>query len=153
MKIAYIKKTNQIELRDVPKPVAGINQVVLKVQACGICGSDVHAARMNTGFEPFGHEVSGEIVEMGKGVEGLEIDQKIVLDSATPCGRCEMCRNMKQELCTDIQSFFFLESFGMAEYMLAPAISAIPYEGLDPGVATLSEPLGVALDIVRVADI
>ena len=153
MKIAYIKKTNQIELRDEPRPVAGRNQVVLKIQACGICGTDVHAAKMNADFKPFGHEVAGEIVEMGNGVEGLEVGRSVVLDSATPCGRCDMCRNTKQELCTDIQSFFFLESFGMAEYILAPAICAIPYDGLDPGEATLSEPLGVALDVVRVADI
>jgi len=153
MKIAYIKKTNEIELRDAPKPVAGKNQVVLKIQACGICGTDIHAAGMNTDFKSFGHEIAGEIVEIGNGVEGLEVGQSVVLDSATPCGRCDMCRNSKQELCTDIQSFFCLESFGMAEFMLAPAICAIPYEGLDPGEATLSEPLGVALDVVRVADI
>ena len=152
MKVAYIKKTNQIELRDKPMPVAGSNQVVLKIRACGICGTDVHAAQMNADFKPFGHEVAGEIVETGNGVEGLKVGQSVVLDSATPCGRCDMCRNSKQELCTDIQSFFFLESFGMAQFMLAPAICAIPYDGLDLGEAILSEPLGVALDVVRVAD-
>lgn len=153
MKIAYLKKTNEIELRDEPKPVAGRNQVVLKIKACGICGTDVHAAEMNIDFKPFGHEVAGEIFEIGEGVEGLEVGQNVVLDSATPCGKCAMCRNMQQELCTDIQSFFFLDSFGMAEFMLAPAICAIPYDGLDPGEVTLSEPLGVALDVVRIADI
>ncbi len=153
MRIAYLKKPNIIELRDESKPVAGRNQIVLKVKACGICGTDIHAAHMNVDFQPFGHEIAGVIVETREGVEGLEVGQDVVLDSATPCGKCAMCRNMQQELCTDIQSFFFLNSFGMAEFMLAPAICAIPYSGLDPAEATLSEPLGVALDMVRLANI
>ncbi len=102
---------------------------------------------------PFGHEVAGQIVEVGAGVERLQVGQNVVLDSATPCGHCDMCRNARQELCTDIQSFYFTNSFGMAEFMLAPAICAIEYEGLTPAEVTLSEPLGVAIDVVRVADI
>lgn len=153
MKVAYLKRTNEIELRDEPKPVAGKNQTVLKVQACGICGTDVHAAQTNEDFMPFGHEVAGEIIEVGEGVKHLVVGQRVVLDSATPCGRCDMCRNMQQELCTDIQSFYFTNSFGMAEYMLVPAICAIPYEGLTPEEVILQEPLGVALDVVRIADI
>ncbi|MEA1951829.1 MAG: alcohol dehydrogenase catalytic domain-containing protein [Planctomycetota bacterium] len=153
MRVAYLRKVNSTQLRDEPLPVAGKNQIVLEVQACAICGTDLHAAAANEEFLPFGHEIAGRVAEMGEGVETLEIGQNVVLDSATPCGRCAMCRNMRQELCTDIQSFFYLGSFGMAQYMLAPAISAIPYEGLRPCEATLSEPLGVALDVVRVADI
>ena len=153
MKVPYIKKPNKVELRDEPKPVAAKNQIVLKVQACGVCGTDIHAALINADFMPFGHEIAGQIVEIGQGVERLKVGQDVVLDSATPCGQCDMCRNTKQELCTDIQSFYFTDSFGMAEFVVAPAICAIPYEGLTPAEVILSEPLGVALDIVRVADI
>ena len=153
MKIAYLKRNNITELRDEPVPSAGTNQIVLKIDACGICGTDIHAAKSNKDLLPFGHEIAGRIVEVGTGVERVKIGQKVVLDSATPCGQCDMCRNGKQELCTDIQSFYFTNSFGMAEYMVVPAICAIPYEGLTPEEVILSEPLGVALDVVRVADI
>jgi L-iditol 2-dehydrogenase len=153
MKVAYLKKTNQIEFRMEPIPQVGKNQILIKVEACGICGTDVHAALQNEEFLPFGHEVAGRVVELGEGVERLSIGQKVVLDSATPCGWCDNCRNGKHELCTDIQSFYFTHSFGMAEYMVTPAICAIRYEGLTPIQVTLAEPLGVALDLIRVADI
>jgi L-iditol 2-dehydrogenase len=153
MKVGYLKKENQIQLRDEPIPVSGKNQIVLKVKASGICGTDIHAAHTNEMYQRFGHEVAGAIVEIGEGVEGFRVGDDVVLDSATPCGRCVMCRNMQQELCTNIQSFFFLNSFGMAEYMLTPAISAIPYEGLAADEVTLSEPMGVAIDMVRLAQI
>lgn len=153
MKVAYIRKVNRVEIRDQPCPTAGAGQIVLRVEACGICGTDRHAALCNEVFQPFGHEVAGEIADVGDGVTWLKPGQKVALDSATPCGRCAMCRNGAQELCTDIQSFYFANSFGMAEYMVAPAISAIPYDGLSPAQATLAEPLGVAIDVVRVADV
>lgn len=153
MKIGYLKKNNSIEIREENIPSPGKNQILIKIQASGICGTDIHAAKMNEEFMPFGHEAAGRIVEVGEGVEGLMPGQDIVLDSATPCGRCSMCKNAMQELCTDIQSFYYLDSFSMAEYMLAPAVSAIPYDGLTPEEAILSEPLGVALDIVRISDV
>lgn len=153
MKVAYLKKKNLIQLRDQPKPTAGKNQIVIRVQACGICGTDLHAALTNDDFMPFGHEIAGQIVEIGQGVETLKVGQNVVLDSATPCGHCDMCRNMEQELCSNIQSFYFTNSFGMAEYVAVPAICAIAYSGLEPAEVILSEPLGVALDVARVADI
>jgi L-iditol 2-dehydrogenase len=153
MKVAYVKKTNEVELRNEVKPSAGKNQIVLKVQACGICGTDIHAALTNEEFMPFGHEIAGQIVEIGEGVEKLQVGQNVVLDSAIPCDLCDMCRNTKQELCTNIQSFYFTNSFGMAEFVVVPAICAKPYDNLSPAEVTLSEPLGVSLDVVRVADI
>jgi len=154
MKAAFMKDVREIVLRDVSARSPGPQQIRLKVTACGICGTDILAARNGEPLcKPFGHEIAGTIAELGAGVTQLEVGQKIVLDSATPCGRCAMCKNARQELCLDIQSFFFLDSFGMAEEMIAPAISAIPCEDLDPAVASLQEPLGVAIDVVRVADI
>ena len=156
MLAAYMKNAEDILLRDDPPRDLGPGQIRLQVAASGICGTDILAAQTGSDeYQPFGHEVAGEIVELGPGVTTLQMGQKVVLDSATPCGSCSMCKNAKQELCTDIQSFFFLNSFGMAQEMIAPAISAIPYDArrLSPAVASLQEPLGVALDVVRVADI
>lgn len=150
MKAAY-KLGDNIEIRNVPYKKPGIGQIRLRIDACGICGTDIHSEEIE--YSRFGHEIAGEIIGLGEGVDYLEIGQQIVLDSATPCGRCDMCRNMHQELCTNIQSFYFLDEFGFAEEMNAPAVSAIPYEGLDPEVALLQEPLGVALDLCRVSDI
>ena len=147
-----MKGFRDIVIRDEPSRRPGPQQIRLRVLACGICGTDViEGQKKGTEYRPFGHEIAGEIVELGAGVTHLRTGQRVALDSATPCGRCDSCRNAEQELCTDIQSFFHLGSFGMAEEMIAPALSAIPIEGMDPSVAALQEPLGVALDVVRVA--
>lgn len=153
MKAAY-QKGATIGLKDIPVLTPGPDQVRIKVTACGICGTDLHpnpgsASRENL----FGHEIAGIVAELGPGVRHLKVGQKVALESSTPCGRCDACHNASQELCPDLQSFSFLGSLGFAEAMIAPAISAIPCEDLPPDVACLSEPLGVAIDMVRLADI
>lgn len=150
MKAAF-RKNGTLVIREASLPPLQTGQLRLRVDACGVCGTDVHSTADTE--EQFGHEVAGTVLEMGAGVTGLHPGQKIVLDSATPCGRCSACRNAKQELCTDIQSFWFVPSFGFAEEMIAPAVCAIPYDGLTPAVASLQEPLGVALDLVRLSEI
>ena len=148
---AAFRKGKSIVIRDTVLPPLQTGQIRLKVDACGVCGTDVHSS--SEAEEQFGHEIAGTILECGNGVTTLREGQRVVLDSATPCGRCDACRNAVQELCTDIQSIWFVPSFGFAEEMIAPAICAIPYEGLTPEVACLQEPLGVALDMVRLAEI
>ncbi|MCF6175891.1 MAG: alcohol dehydrogenase catalytic domain-containing protein [Victivallaceae bacterium] len=128
------------------------DEIRLKVDACGICGTDIFANESQKA-EQFGHEIAGTIMELNTSDPRLQVGQQVVLDSATPCGRCNSCRNAKQELCSDLQSIWCIPSFGFSEEMLAPAISAIPYHDLSPEVATLQEPLGVAIDLVRLAEI
>jgi L-iditol 2-dehydrogenase len=133
------------------------DEIRLKVEACGICGSDLqNEPEQADTISGFGHEMAGTILELGGHNEysmGLRIGQKVVIESATPCGRCTNCRNARQELCTDIQTFFNLGYFGFAEETIVPAISAIVCDDLKPDIACLSEPLGVAIDMVRLADI
>jgi L-iditol 2-dehydrogenase len=148
---AIFKTGNELSARDIELPALKTGQIRLKVEACGICGTDIHSSTDKE--EQFGHEIAGTVAELGAGVADLKVGQKVVLDSATPCGKCDRCKNAQQELCTDIQSIWFVPSFGFAEEMIAPAICAIPYEGLSPEVACLQEPLGVAIDLVRLADI
>lgn len=153
MKVAF-KKDDNVCLRDVDEPQVGAGQIRLKVDACGICGTDLHSDPGQKGVESmFGHEIAGTILEVGPGVEYLKPGQRVVLDSSTPCGRCDACRNARQELCTQLESFFCIGSFGFAEQMIAPAISAIVCEDLTPEIASLQEPLGVAIDLVRLAEI
>jgi threonine dehydrogenase-like Zn-dependent dehydrogenase len=149
--IAAYKKNREVILKEKHLRELNPREIRLKVEACGICGTDLSGEDKD--FSPFGHEVAGEIVECGCGVDYLRVGQKVVLDSATPCGRCSSCKDGKQELCEDIQSFFFLEEFGFSEEMIAPGESAIPYDMLSPQAATLQEPLGVAIDMVRLGEI
>ena len=153
MKAAF-KRGREITLKDITLRALRPNEIRVKIAACGICGTDLHLNPEEADQEtPFGHEMAGTVVEKGCGVVNLEVGQKVVIESATPCGFCENCKNAKQELCLNIQSFFFLGYFGFAEEIICPAITAIPCEDLKPDVACLSEPLGVAIDLVRLADI
>lgn len=152
MKAAF-KKGTEVYLREARLGEMKPDLVRVRVEACGVCGTDLHLDAADTAEHGFGHEVAGEILEVGSAVPWLKPGQKVVLDSSTPCGRCANCRNAEQELCTNLQSFWFTQTFGFAEEMLAPGFCAFPYEGLSPEVACLQEPLGVAIDLVRVADI
>ena len=152
MKVA-VRRGKHVRLIDKTLRALKPDEIRLRVTACGICGTDLHCSSTGSAEEEFGHEISGTILELGSAVENLEVGAKVVLESATACGRCTNCRNARQELCTDIQSFFFTQSFGFAEEVIAPASSAILCDTLSPEVACLSEPLGVAIDMVRLADI
>lgn len=148
------KKGKEVGLEEVELRAVGPTEIRVRVAACGICGSDLQVnpdeAHVKAGF---GHEIAGEIVEVGSAVTRWEVGTKVVLESASACGRCDNCLNTQQELCTDIQSFWFTQTFGMAEELLTPATTAIACDYLAPEVALLCEPLGVAIDLVRLADI
>jgi L-iditol 2-dehydrogenase len=149
---AAIRDSSGVKVQDVTLRGLSPDEIRIKVDACGVCGTDLLTG--GGGEEGmFGHEVSGTVLELGKAVTGLEIGQKIVLDSSTPCGVCENCKNCEQELCTDLKSFFINGTFGFAEEMIAPGISAVPYSGITPEIASLAEPLGVSIDMARLADI
>ena len=154
MKMAFMKSALDIEIRETELRPLENGEIRIRVEACGICGTDVGAARVGVDdYHPFGHEVAGEILELGPGVDWLSVGDRVALESATACGRCANCRNCQQELCTDIISFFALGSLGMAEEMIAPAASAVPFDEITAAEACLSEPLGVAIDMHRLAEI
>lgn len=149
MKSAF-RSGSEIILREIDSPVLKPDHIRIRVEACGICGTDIHLAAADGPVT--GHEVAGTVLELGPHVEGVTVGARVAVDSASPCGRCAACHNARQELCTQIRSFWG-GSFGFAPEMVVPAISALPCEGLDPVVACLQEPLGVAIDMVRLAAI
>lgn len=154
MKTAFLKNLNDIQLRDVTLWPLEDREMRIHVDACGVCGTDVTAAHDGKDdYSPFGHEVAGTILELGRGVRGFKVGQRVAIESASACGECLKCKDTQQELCTNIQSFFFKTSFGFAQEMIVPAASAFLYDGITAGEASVSEPLGVAIDLHRLADI
>jgi len=125
-------------------------QCVVRVEACGICGTDIQAIlRGAADYLPVGHEVAGRVVN----ADGSLREGGVVLESSSACGRCSACRDARPDLCTGKQSFFRRPYLGLADRMTAPAISVVPYEGMSPEVASLSEPLAVAVDMLEVAPV
>ena len=155
MKSAYVKAPYQFELRDVrlPKPRRG--QVLLTVKTCGVCGTDaVHIAGLQaTDWQPFGHEIAGVIEEVGPGVSEVKPGERVALESSSFCRSCSICRNGRVDLCSGAPHFWGKPAMGFSEKMLAPIECVVPFTGLDFDAASLAEPLGVAIDLVKTAGI
>ena len=95
----------QLEMVEMPVPVIGPDDVLVRVRACGICGSDVHGLDGSTGrrIPPLvmGHEAAGEVVEAGANVTDLRAGDRVTFDSTVYCGRCFYCLRGEQNLCDD----------------------------------------------------
>ena len=151
---AAFKKGGEVTVRDAELRAPNTDEIRLKVEACGICGTDLHRQAGDDKQEGgFGHEMAGTILEAGAHVSRVAVGDRVAIESSSACGQCANCRNVRLELCTNTQSFWPLGNFGFAEEIIVPAINAIPVGELSPDVACLGEPLGVAVDMVRLADI
>ena len=151
---AWVDRGRQIHLVEThleePKP----NEVVVRVKACGICGTDIHFVKdLPTGaLTPLGHEVSGYIHQVGSAVEDLAVGTSVVVQNNVACGTCSACLNQKIHACEHIASYMD-DKAGMAEYLVVHRSMVIPFEGLAYPEATLAEPITVALDLNREADV
>jgi L-iditol 2-dehydrogenase len=149
-KAVFFRGVDDVVLRDIQFDQVLPMERAIHVDACGICGTDINAILASSAeYTPLGHEVAGRVV----GDEGKVSEASIVLESSSACGRCAACRNGRPELCSEVKSFFARPYFGLAERMVAPEISVLSYVELEPAVATLSEPLGVALDLCETVGI
>ena len=140
MKAARFYKVGQplsVEEISVPEPRKG--EVLLKVRACGICGSDIHIVYEGstpTAFQPItiGHEFSGEIVETGEAVEGWEIGDRVAVSCIVSCRRCLNCLSGNQQICSNRTAIGLHYNGGLAEYATVPAgniaklADAIPFD-------------------------
>jgi L-iditol 2-dehydrogenase len=107
MKGLLLKKYMELEVADLPKPEVGPRDVLVRVKACGICGSDVHGLDGSTGrrIPPLvmGHEAAGVIVEAGRNVSGWKEGDRVTFDSTVSCGYCNFCRRGDINLCDNRQ--------------------------------------------------
>jgi len=98
MRAAVVEGRRKIGIRDVPEPVLDKDEVLIRVQYCGICGSDLHIYLDGLSLS-LGHEYSGDIVEMGPDVKGWEIGDPVVVDIYIPCEECYWCKRGEIGLC------------------------------------------------------
>ncbi|WP_293863681.1 alcohol dehydrogenase catalytic domain-containing protein [Sphingomonas sp. 67-36] len=141
-----------IEERPIPRLAAG--DVLVQVERCGICGSDLRtrkgAPRLHPAGHILGHEYSGRIVDVGADVEMARIGERIAAYPGAGCGDCPACRNDHPILCPNGRHVMG----GFAEYAAMPASCAVPLpEGFDPAEGALVEPLAVGRYAVRCAAI
>jgi (R,R)-butanediol dehydrogenase/meso-butanediol dehydrogenase/diacetyl reductase len=150
MKAAVYKQPNEMAVIDVPRPVAGRGEVVLKVHACGICGSDLHAVQYGFGMPPgsvMGHEFCGEIVELGPEVGGYAIGDRVTSLPYIGCNTCELCAVGNGMHCENIRGLGLGQLPGAyAEYVMCGAKSLFKLpDNVDSRLGALIEPLSVGL--------
>jgi L-iditol 2-dehydrogenase len=135
-----------IELQEVPEPHAGDGQVIIEVQAAGICGTDLHIYLDEFETNPpvtIGHELAGVIVELGRGVVGWKVGDRVTTETYfSTCGHCLDCRRGRRNLCLHRRSIGSKKDGAFAKYLLTPAsnLHLVPEE-LDLESAALTEPL------------
>ena len=149
---AYFLGNQQIEIRQLPEMEPGEGQVLLKVCACGVCGTDVHIYEGGKGsaeVKPpviLGHEFSGFIEKIGPGVEGLKVGQLVTVDPNIYCGKCLPCRQGQKQMCHHMGAVGVNMDGGFADYCLAPyAQCVVVPENTDPELAAMAEPLACCL--------
>lgn len=146
------KKQIEVEAREVEIGSPGFEEVIVKIHACGVCGTDINYLSQWTGEAmPLGHEVAGEVIETGPGVTSVKPGDSVVIEDCTMCGTCADCKNGRSDLCRNM--FGLSGQSGMGQYLRVRHNSLVPFNGLSYTAACLTEPLAVALNAVLRAEI
>ncbi len=150
MPAAVYRRPGEVVVEERPVPRPGPGEVLLEVDHCGICGSDIHMLLEGWGDKPglvAGHEFTGAIVALGEGVEGWSVGETVVEGTSPRCGRCRRCLEGKPSQCEDREGSITDGHDGaFARYVLVRAASLLRLpSGLTARQAALAEPLAVAL--------
>jgi 2-desacetyl-2-hydroxyethyl bacteriochlorophyllide A dehydrogenase len=154
--LAAVFRRGELGIEELPTPQPGPGQVRVKVRYASICGSDlflVSSGRLKDGTI-LGHEMSGEVEEVGEGVEGLFPSQGVIV-RPIGCGRCPPCRRGQENLCPKRLAIGLGELPGaFGQYLVVPKGMIIPIPpGLDLALAALAEPMATALHAIRLSQI
>lgn len=156
MKALVYADWDQLEVREVSKPIARPGEVVVRVAAAGICGSELEgfATRSPRRTPPLvmGHEFCGEVAEVGEGVAGYRPGDRAVVNSVISCGRCDECRDGQSHLCPEREVFGMRRPGGFAEFCAVPVSTLLPLpEKVSPLEGALVEPLANAVHALSLA--
>ncbi|MEU8271854.1 zinc-dependent dehydrogenase [Sphaerisporangium sp. NPDC049002] len=165
MKVARFHAPGDIRVEDAPEPSPGPGEVKIRVRNCSTCGTDVKIFRHgHHHIRPprvMGHEIAGEIAEVGEGVEGWTAGDRVQVIAAIPCGRCEECLRGRMTVCPNQESMGYHYDGGFAEHTIVPAkvlsvggLNRIP-DGVGFAEASVAEPLACVLngqELARVGD-
>ncbi len=153
MRAAVLHGAGRLEVEDVPVPPVGPDEVLVAVDLCGICGTDLHTVLEGWGQRGSwqGHEWTGRVAAVGRAVTRWHVGDLVLGGPPVRCGTCPMCRAGRPALCVERDTpGTGPEQGAFAAYKVARAdeVLALP-AGLDPRAAALAEPLAVALHAVH----
>jgi L-iditol 2-dehydrogenase len=163
LKAAVFRGPGNLSVEQVETPTAASGELKIRVEACATCGTDAKIFHHgHPRLEPpqvIGHEIAGEIIELGEGVTGYSLGERVQIIAAVPCEECWACRAGKQGICINQTSMGYQYSGGFAEEMVVPAavlkangVNRIP-AGLSFEEAAVAEPLACALNAQRLVNV
>lgn len=163
MKVARFYAPGDLRIEDAPRPEPGPGQLLMRVRACGTCGTDVKI--LNFGHHHLvpprvlGHEVTGEVEELGAGTEGFSPGDRVQLIAAIPCGECFECRHRSMSICANQESIGYHYDGGFAEWLVVPeqvltveGVNLIP-DSTSFEEAAVTEPLACVLNGQQIAGV
>ncbi len=162
MKSLLLSEYSHLEIADLPIPATGTNEVLVRVEACGICGSDVHGYDGSSGrrIPPIvmGHEAAGTVAAIGSDVRGVSVGDRVTFDSTVFCGKCEYCERGEINLCDNRQVLGvscgdYRRAGAFAEFVAVPRHIVYPLpETFAFEEAAMLEAVSVALHAVHVSE-
>lgn len=154
MKSVYLESPNDIKIKEIEKPVRKENEALIKIKSVGICGSDIGAYR---GANPLvsyprviGHEIAGEVLEIGENSKGIKVGDRVIIDPYIYCGKCYPCSLGRTNCCTDLKVLGVHIDGGMVEYFTHPSemLNKVP-DNIPWEQVPAAEPLTIALHAIH----
>jgi len=163
MKAVVFYGKNDVRVEQVPAPACGPGELLVRVEACAVCGSDLKTFQSgNPRMKPpitMGHEFTGRVEAVGTGVRGFSEGERVVMATSVSCGQCFYCRRGWSNLCLDLKPMGFAFPGGMADYLIVPELAVrnghvvkVP-AGLASEHAALAEPVSCAVSCAELCGI
>jgi 2-desacetyl-2-hydroxyethyl bacteriochlorophyllide A dehydrogenase len=153
MKAAVFRGDGRLEIEDRSEPAPSApDDVLVEVEACGICGTDVQILNVPPGHPAtpgvvLGHEFVGRVAAAGSGVAGVSVGDRVVVDPDPKCGACTSCRAGRPANCTNIVALGVFRDGALARFVVAPAEAVYPIsDRVRPEIAALVEPLACVVN-------
>ncbi|WP_343465085.1 zinc-binding alcohol dehydrogenase family protein [Pantoea sp.] len=157
MKTLVVNEPRSLIWQARPLPTPTAQDVLIKVIAAGICGTDIHAWAGNQPFFSYprvlGHELCGEVVACGSATCGFTPGQRVALIPYVACGECDACQSGKTNCCEHISVIGVHQDGGFCEYLSVPATNLLAVDDVAPEAAALIEPFAISAHAVRRAAI
>lgn len=157
MKCIVCHEPDNFVIKEIDRPQIKDNEALVRIRRIGICGTDLHAYK---GRQPYfeyprvlGHELAGEIAQIGDNEYGLEEGDRVAILPYLECGSCVACRNGMTNCCIDLDVLGVHEDGGMCEYMALPVDHLIKTDDITLDEAVVVEPFSIGAHAVRKANI
>ncbi len=160
MKAAVFYGKNDLRVEERRMPEINDDEVLMRVRACGICGTDIHIFSGDEGAAPtppntvLGHEFAGEVIETGRNVTGFKQGDKVCVDPNKLCGSCDFCHSGKGHFCTSMVGIGTTVDGGFEEYCAVPASQVYKVDGnVTFEQAAMAEPVSCCLHGIELCNI